>query len=305
MKKIKLSIMTFLFLFLAVFNIAFAMPVVDALQSGVKSLDMLIDRAGLKSSSDGAKQVKSSLELTIRALNKGKYPQTSKELNNILSFDSRLIDIINKDLNEFTEKDLAKLVNRLSVQAEKKSKGPYMMCGACVSDELSELGVVSISQRVSKSTSKILKQAPSTPAKLNRATKKVGMTLEIKNIDTIINTIADVDKRRFFVALSKMKSGTKNEKALGRALVAFSKQGDESLLHKSRLYTLLTDRLSVSDMKSWTKTLNQLATEEPLDSNVGRVANLERWFEKKAKDSPEMKESLEKLRKKNCWKIFH
>ena len=305
MKGLKLSIITFLFLFLAVFNIAFSMPVVDILQTGLKSLDQLVDKAGLHSSSEGAKQVKSSLELTIRALNNGKYPKTSKELKSVLSFDSRLIDIINKDVNEFTDKDLAKLVNRLSVRAEKKSRGPFMMCGACVSDELSEFGIVSISQRVSKSTSQILKSVPSTPSKLNRAIRRAGSVLEIKNISEINNSIPDVDKRRFYVALSKMKSGTKSEKALGQALIEFSSAGDSSLLHKSRLYTLLTDRLPASDMKSWTKTLETLAAEEPIDSDLGRVVNLERWFEKKAKDSPEMKDSLEKLRKKNCWKIFH
>lgn len=281
-----------------------AAPVMDLIKGGVKSIDQLISRSGVTMGTDAATQLSNSLELTIRAFNKGKYPKSSDEIKKIFSFDNRLTDLLSKDVSEFTDKDLVKLVNRLSVQAEKRANGPFMMCGACVTDELYKMGVIAISQKASKSTSRILKILPRNAKQLNRRIKRMAGVLNIPNMDVILSSIPDVDKRRFYVALSKMSSGTKQEKALGVALRNFSNFNGTSYFHKSKLYTLMTDKLSPSDMKYWTEELEKIAKQKPIDNERGRVANLEQMFLKKADNNPSLKESLEKLKKKNCWKIF-
>jgi hypothetical protein len=298
----KLLLVNVLMLFWS--SIVFAAPLVQVLKQGVTQLDSVFTKVGVNPGTESATQLQNSLDLTIRALNKGKYPKTEAEFKKVLGFDKRLVDILSKDVDDLSDKDIARLINRLTVTAEKESNGPFIMCGACVTDELSDMGILAVTQRVSKSTSKILKSMPKDARAVNRSIKKLGVSLEIKNIDEIINAVPDVEKRRLFVSLSKIKSGTKDEKALGKALLAFLTVGDKVYLPESKLYTIMTDRLNKADMKSWTKTLTDLSKEEPIDSSTGRLANLEKWFEQKAKDNPELEDSLKKLRKKNCWKIF-
>ncbi len=282
----------------------FAMPVMELIKGSAKSIDKLISNSGIKLSTDAATQLHSSLDLTIKAFNRGKYPTTSKDFKRIFNFDPKITSLLSKDVSEFTDQDLAKLVNRLSVQAEKKASGPFMMCGACVTDELYKMGIVAISQKTSKSTSKILRIVPRSAKQLNRRIKRMGGVLHIPEMDKIVSTIPDVDKRRFYVALAKMSTGSKQEKALGIALRNFNNVGNQSYFHTSKLYTLMTDNLSSSDMKYWTNTLEKIGKEKPVDLDRGRVANLEQWFYTKADNDPVLKDSLDQLKKKNCWKIF-
>lgn len=281
-----------------------AAPVVDLIKGGTKGLEKLISKVGISSGTDAAIQLQASLELTLRAFNRGKLPSSSHELNNAFQFDAKIMRLLTKDSEEFSQKDLVHLVNRLSVEAEKKAKGPFMMCGACVTDELSKLGIVAISQKVSRSTSRILRSVPKSATELNKRITRMGGVLNIPHIDVIVNSIPDVDKRRFYVALSKMSAGNKKEKALGQALRNFNNVGNKSYFHTNRLYTLMTDELGSADMAYWTKTLNKISKEKPIDPERGRVANLEKWFLKKADEDPSLREPLEKLKKKNCWKIF-
>jgi hypothetical protein len=281
-----------------------AAPVVELIKSGSRGLEKLISKTGISSGSDAAIQLQTSLELTLKAFNRGKVPASSNEIKKAFMFDHRIMTLLSKDSEEFSQKDLVKLVNRLSVQAEKRARGPFMMCGACVTDELSQLGVVAISQKVSKNTSRILRRAPRNAKELNLNIKRMGGVLNIPHMDVVINNIPDVDKRRFFVALSKMSAGGPKEKALGQALRNFNNVGSKSYFHTNRLYTLMTDELGSADMTYWTNVLNKISKEKPIDPERGRVANLENWFIKQADQDPSLREPLEKLKKKNCWKIF-
>jgi hypothetical protein len=283
---------------------AYSAPVMEIIKGSSKGLEKLISKTGIIAGSDAAVQLQTSLELTFKAFNRGKIPSSTRQFENAFRADQRIMSLLSKDADAFTQKDLVKLVNRLSVQAEKKARGPFMMCGACVTDELSALGVVAISQKVSNGTSRILRQIPSNPRELNRRIKRMGGVLSIPKIDVVVSSLPDVDKRRFYVALSKMSSGNAKEKALGKALREFNNVSGASYFHTSKLYTLMTDELGAADMTYWTKTLNKISKQKPIDAQRGRVANLEQWFIKKAETDPSLEGPLKKLQKKNCWKIF-
>jgi hypothetical protein len=281
---------------------------VESASVGVKTLDDVLEKAGL---SDAAvrKKIAESIANSLNALN-SKKSMTAKDIEALVAYDPALVKIIGKNADKIDMSDLRKLSDGLSERAAvSRSKNAYIACSNCGDKTTRELGFNQITCKLDVNSEKLLNaDMPASALEFDSSVKKMAEGMNIKSlIDDGVASVPDVNRKNLWLALRKMSSKrgvSDGEYKLGQALKKYYTlpSGEVSMVDDD-IWTILNQGLSEEDLQLWTTALIAISKEDPIDPTMGRRANLVRYLEKQGAEK-NLSSELTDLKAKNCWGLF-
>ena len=241
-----------------------------------------------------------SLKLAVKAMSKDAATTSEDAVKLLFREDAALVAILAKDAKDITKEDISKFANAAAstaerLQAASKGNRAYVACSRCVDPELIKLGITFVTQPASEALSGAL--AKNMPRAAREADiVKISRSLNIKGLKNEMTAINDTELAQLNVALERTQSGNSDQKALGKAIAAFTKDdsGKAGGYLDTELYTLMSEDLSPADQQKLTALFERINGDNRDVS--ARYKALNKWFVESA-DTPELQEALAALRK--------
>ena len=272
-----------------------------------KTLTKVIGRLGVKDAA--VDQAVSTLKLAVKGIVSGELTEAKLIKAYTKAFQKsnpEILQILAKDEAEVTKDELIILLKASALEAE-LAKGGHI-CGSCAEKELVELGIKNILVETPENMVRHMNAAPQTYDGLLRKIKSFAkkFKLEKSDYDSFVDpkNLVNAKRKRVFAQMRMVSKGTKEQRAFGQALSSFNTVGDKTYYSQSGLMGILSTKMSDEQLNKWTEVLKMLTKDEPLDQDLGRISNLRKYLEDKAKVDSELEDELRFLKENNCWSIF-
>lgn len=269
-----------------------------------------VDELFLKVGIDGtaAQEAKSSLSVSLAALNKGKgHPKTKAELEAIFGTAPELKALLSKDISLISADDLAKIINRAARESERLTGGSALLCSRCVDLKLAKAGVESVALKSTSLVKGVIASMPKDPKSLVRDIKRLskGLKISSSDLDKLLTLPAE-DHRNLWAALKLLsgdhKVGSELLKEFSASFKAFhTLPSGETHYSSSRLWSIVTEAEG-EQLSNFSKLFSRLSNEGSTAQE--RVTSFTRYFENEASKNETLSDELAKLRSQNCWKVF-
>lgn len=296
------------------------------LGAGVKSIDALLNRAGLKAaikkaglSGNSADQVERVARLAIKNIAGTDQPNREALLRGLsvvnrgvdVRVKNNLVAILTKPEAQMTNDDFVNAVNALVYIAGRYGldNSLALACSACVGDTLASKGFLfSYEQVTDKTTNFILKNViPNNAAHLSRFIKGRMNRLGYKNVSArALGLLNPADEKNFALFLSIPEHGSAAQKELFKAIEAYSTKPNGNVdyfdvgnFHK--FWRLYTNDLSDKEVAGWSRILNEVVQDASKRGETNKKNAFYRYFENKVAEDPSLAPHLETLKRKNCY----
>ncbi|MEZ4743340.1 MAG: hypothetical protein R3B45_12990 [Bdellovibrionota bacterium] len=215
--------------------------------------------------------------------------------------------------SEIESNKMGDLISRLFRAVETLApREKVVLCGQCITGELSGVGITNIPVVIkgNHSLSQYAIQMPKDRSAIIRSINNYARSLKVSDLTNlksrfaVANLDTAVDLRSYYLSLTRMKSGSADDRAFAEQLLKFGeKKNGVITINNTELWRLLSDpSVSIEDIKLFTFFLKKV-------NDTGSAFNsrrqlLQKEFESLSTLGDEAKQAFENLKVKNCWKIF-